>query len=135
LILHAVLCTYGFILGCAILYGEVVKKNLRNITFTTGTGDSIEATWLVLFQYFMQSMQSFVSVLLLCFVCAIMLFIFYAYHLLLISRGQTTNESVKQSHYRKNIRQFIEFLEAYLATFGADGKQEYRPTKENLEFF
>ena len=70
----------------------------------------------------MQSMQSFVSVVLLCFVCAIMLFIFYAYHLLLISRGQTTNESIKQSHYSQSIKKFIKFLEAYLNTFGDDGK-------------
>ena len=49
LILHAVLCTYGFILGCAILNGEVVNKNLRNITFTTGTGDRFEGSWFVIF--------------------------------------------------------------------------------------
>jgi len=75
------------------------------------------------------------SVVLLCLVCAAMLYIFFCYHLLLISRGHTTNESTKQSHYKHSMTKLAEFLQAYIDTFGEDGKQLYRPTKENLDFF
>lgn len=39
-------------------------------------------------------------VILLCVVCAIMLWLFVFYHLNLVSQGFTTNESSKHSHFK-----------------------------------
>lgn len=48
---HAVICTYGFILGYQILMGIVDKEKLSDATFYTKDGEAVQATSWVVFSY------------------------------------------------------------------------------------
>jgi hypothetical protein len=95
LILHALLCTYAFVVGCAILLSEADRLNLYNATFKTETGTAIKpSAWMIII-FFLKTKQAFTCVLMLTLVAGTALYIFIYYHFILIKAGITTNESMK----------------------------------------
>lgn len=46
--LHAWLCTYGFVAGVAIIMGQITKLNLWNATFATADGKTVESSYWIL---------------------------------------------------------------------------------------
>ena len=80
----------------------------------------------------MQSESMFISVLVLCLVCAIMLHGFYMYHLYLIWCGYTTNEYMKAGQLISALEKAKGFFERWLAKF-ENGKSEFKPTQEMCE--
>ena len=65
----------------------------------------------------------FMGVLILCLVVAIMLWVFFFYHMWLVSLGQTTNENTKYAYYNHTLKRSLNFFEEWeqlKTTKGAD---------------
>jgi hypothetical protein len=95
LILHALLCTYAVVIGCAILLSEADRLNLHNATFKNETNTAIKSSWWIICMFFLKTQQAFTCVLMLTLVAGTVIYIFIYYHLMLIRAGTTTNESMK----------------------------------------
>lgn len=88
-----------------ILVGEIYERNLFNATFhNTRTGERYEATYGMLLQYILSRHLGLFVVWLFCVIMDIAIAAFFFYHLFLIAKGQTTNETFKWSAARRVYR-------------------------------
>lgn len=90
------MCWYGSFTVATLFYGEILEKELLTVTFFDRfTGEEVETSNWILFQYLFQSHFAAASVWIIMFAMSIALSLFLFYHVWLTSRGLTTNESYK----------------------------------------
>ena len=99
---HVIMCFYGTYV-CFLLFSEEIrKKRLRELTFfDRHTGETMEASYYIIFQYLFSRRTQEVGVTLVMLVMGIALTCFLGYHVYITSVGQTTNENGKWSDVRK----------------------------------
>ena len=108
LVMHGIMLVYADYLLFSMIASEVVSLKLFEQTFVNAaTGEKVKASYTVVFQFIMHRQMPIVTLFLLCFVMTFVLWGFFGYHLWLIARGLTTNESFKWSgvsQYFKRLR-------------------------------
>jgi palmitoyltransferase len=97
LFVHVMLCFYGFFLLSSVLYHIVVDQNLIHATFVDGRGNTFKATSGLIFRYVMLKHLSVITLMVLALVMGCALAIFLGYHVWLVLRNKTTNETAKIS--------------------------------------
>eukprot|EP00698_Gefionella_okellyi_P010774 TRINITY_DN281_c0_g1_i1.p1 TRINITY_DN281_c0_g1~~TRINITY_DN281_c0_g1_i1.p1 ORF type:complete len:357 (-),score=50.60 TRINITY_DN281_c0_g1_i1:39-1079(-) len=103
---HALLCLYGGYLAFFAIAGVCVRQSLFTATYTDpATGQRIGASFHVILQYLMMQYPGLISTTLYCTLLGLVLFLFTMFHVYLILRNTTTNESFKwddaQEKWRK----------------------------------
>jgi len=98
---HVTMCFYGSYV-CYLLFSEEIKtKRLMELTFFDRmTGETIQASKYIIFQYIFARRFHEVGVTLVMFVMGIALTCFFGYHVYITSVGQTTNENSKWGDVR-----------------------------------
>ena len=74
----------------------------------------------------------FIGVIILCAVVAVMLWIFFSYHMYLVWTGYSTNESSKKSQVGYNLYQSLCFLEDWEENKMKD--PQYKPDEKSLKW-
>lgn len=96
LAVHVGMCTYGTIILVRCFYDEIVESDLLNATFyIAGTGEEVQASKIVVFQYLMARHFALAGALLLMSVMGLVLAAFLSFHLYITAKGMTTNEWYK----------------------------------------
>lgn len=96
LLIHIIMCFYGSSVVGMLFYGHVLEKKLWNVTFFDRfTGQEIESSKYIVFQYLFHTFLLEAALFILTSVMGLALTLFLAYHIWLTSRGLTTNESYK----------------------------------------
>ena len=104
------MCCYGTWAMTSIMYGIVMEKDLLNATFFNAiTGAEVEADYIIVFHYLFARHFQICGVILLMSVMAIVLGIFWGFHIYITSCNMTTNEffkrkSVKRWHKKETAR-------------------------------
>merc|ERR1719410_1817519 len=90
----------------ATMVYEIVEKNkLLETTFINRTtGESVQASYYIVFQYMFGNYQSLIGLTIMAGVMGIVLFCFWGWHLFLALTNQTTNERFKMGQYTDWIR-------------------------------
>jgi len=134
LFLHAILCTYGAVIGAYILMDEVDRRQLYEQTFVNmATGEQFKADFWIVFNYLMQDDQFFMGVVLLCVVISVMLYLFFGYHMYLIKKGYTTNENVKAQQLKYYLEKTVKFMTKWESVKQDD--KEFEPAKASQEYY
>ena len=98
LVTHCVLCMYGVYMSYAVLWGEVVRRDMLNAQFvTSATLEPVKVTNSLLLIYMLHEYPVPFALIVLCGLLSIMLPCFLGYHLNLIRVNMTTNETTKWS--------------------------------------
>ena len=122
--------SYAAVITFLVLYSDVVERNLLNATFMHPVSKAeFKATkWMVL-RYLMGHSGSVIFLCLLSFVMALAISGFFIYHLTLIYRGMTTNESMKWGSLAKfhqtlvkAHKKFLKCTEAEIEDYRAKGE-------------
>ena len=108
-------------------------QNLFETIYENGHGERFEATYGVIYQWLHQQYGMLMGVILLCAVVAVMLWLFIGYHLHLIRKGFTTNESSKFSHYSHYLKMTSEFFAEWEQMRLKD--PEANPDDDDIEYF
>ena len=96
------MCVYGTIMLSMLFYGEILEKQLLEVTFFNRyTGEELKADKWILFQFMFHRHLYEMGAWLLMGVMSIALTIFLGYHIWLTSRGLTTNESYKWAQVKR----------------------------------
>ncbi len=112
---HAVICTYGAIVGVYVFLGIIKEQDLFNAKFKNlRTNETIEPSYYILFKYLFDQETPFAFVTILCVVMSIMLGLFFGYHFMLAMTGVTTNERAKRSDFKFLHETKIEYFELWL---------------------
>lgn len=99
---HVTMCFYGTYVCLSLFAEEIRSKRLRELTFfDRQTGETLQASNYIIFQYFFARRQHEIGVTLVMLVMGIALTIFLGYHVYITSVGQTTNENGKWADVRK----------------------------------
>ena len=104
LLSHSVMCIdIAFI--TTFIYVEIIKaQKLMNVRFVNSrTGEVFSATWTLITQYLIGNYPDMMFVLVLCLAMGIALSFFFVYHLSLVVKNETTNESNKVSDLMYNL--------------------------------
>lgn len=97
-VLHMLLCWYGAAIGVLVFWGIIDSQNLWNAKFAnTQTGEEVETTFYTVVKYVCFQEFAFSFIVLVCIVMGALLTFFSAYHLMLASSSQTTNERYKRA--------------------------------------
>lgn len=108
--IHVCMCLYGTWVVGAVMYGEVLDKDLLNaIFYNAATGEEVQADYFVVFHYLFIRHFELCCVLLLMSVMVLMLGLFLGFHLYITSINMTTNEyfkwrSVKRWHNKERLK-------------------------------
>eukprot|EP01064_Diplonema_japonicum_P003481 TRINITY_DN12235_c0_g1_i1.p1 TRINITY_DN12235_c0_g1~~TRINITY_DN12235_c0_g1_i1.p1 ORF type:complete len:410 (+),score=74.05 TRINITY_DN12235_c0_g1_i1:68-1231(+) len=97
LISHVVLCSYGTYTCWHLLTYITVKAKLLTATFVTKNGDRFQADIWTVIQYLGQEYTTVCAELLFMGCVVVMMLAFLFYHLFLVSKNMTTNETFKAS--------------------------------------
>ena len=98
LLLHSLICIYGVYMSYAVLWGEVLERNLLNAQFVHAiTKKLIKSDAFVIMNFMIHDYPVPVAILILCGLLSIVLPMFLIYHLNLIRVNMTTNETSKWS--------------------------------------
>ena len=96
LLVHSLICMYGVYMTYAVLWGEILRRNLLTAQFMNAeTRQPVKADAFVLLSFIIHDYPVPFAVLILCGLLSIMLPIFLLYHLNLIRVNMTTNETSK----------------------------------------
>ncbi|CDW87623.1 dhhc zinc finger domain containing protein [Stylonychia lemnae] len=115
---HAVICTYGAVIGCLIFYGIIEEQNLFKAQFKNlKTGESISPSLYIVCRWLFDQETPFAFVTILCIVMSFMLTLFFLYHLYMATSGTTTNERSKRSDFSYYFETKVEYLEEWKANF------------------
>jgi len=146
LLSHAVMCTdISFI--TTFIYMEIIKKHqLLTAKFVNyRTGQVHTSSWGLVIQYLIGNYPDLLFVLVLCLAMGLALSFFFLFHVSMIWRNQTTNESNKISdmtyHYERTLKKLKEELShtvSYATKKDAkstkkEQKTQYRDPKEIAE--
>eukprot|EP00535_Pseudo-nitzschia_heimii_P011181 CAMPEP_0197197444 /NCGR_PEP_ID=MMETSP1423-20130617/32870_1 /TAXON_ID=476441 /ORGANISM="Pseudo-nitzschia heimii, Strain UNC1101" /LENGTH=376 /DNA_ID=CAMNT_0042651265 /DNA_START=299 /DNA_END=1429 /DNA_ORIENTATION=- len=98
---HVIMCFYGTYV-CYLLFSEEIRtKRLLELTFfDRTTGDTVQASYYVIFQYMFARRTHEVGLAIVMLLMGIALACFLGYHIRITSIGQTTNEDGKWSDVR-----------------------------------
>ena len=98
LITHAIICTYGSVVGILVFAGLIKEQNLFQAKFRNiKTGEEIPPTLWVVLRYLFDQESPFAFVTILCICMSVMLTLFFIYHLWMALKNTTTNERAKRS--------------------------------------
>ncbi|CAM9656382.1 unnamed protein product [Discosporangium mesarthrocarpum] len=96
LLIHCVMLWYGTVMIAGILLSIIRKRSLLKAQFYSNrTGNYVQGSWHVVMQYMTYHFGKLCGLLVLASVMGVVLTGFLAYHLWLLCRGVTTNESSK----------------------------------------
>lgn len=129
---HVIMCFYGSYV-CYLLFSEEIKtKRLMELTFFDRmTGETIQASKYIIFQYIFARRFNEVGVTLVMFVMGIALTCFFGYHVYITSVGQTTNENSKwgdvRTWYKKQQQQY--------KTAVREGKVPTNPVEDSKDVY
>ena len=103
---NAFLLAYGTYASATILYMLVERNNLYGATFVNQiTGNRVTASHAIVFRYMFANHGLLMCAFLLCTIMGVCVSAFFGYHVYLIVRGTTTNESYKwglvSSYYKR----------------------------------
>ncbi|KAF2071885.1 hypothetical protein CYY_006812 [Polysphondylium violaceum] len=99
----AILCLYGAFLCGSIMYSFVKVKDLFNLGFHDN-GRWVPITTSMVVQFIAFETRSVLPLGILCIVISVFLFYFFAYHLYLVVKNTTTNETFKWSDIKDQIK-------------------------------
>jgi len=100
----ALLCTYATYLTGKITYGIAKKKDVFNLGYRDkSTGKWVPVPYDYIFQYLVNATGLTIPLSLFCAVLAVVLYLFLGYHLFLIFRNTTTNESYKWKDFFRKV--------------------------------
>jgi palmitoyltransferase len=98
---HVVMCFYGTYCSYLLFADEIRRKRLMELTFfDRQTGETLQATKTIIFQYIFARRSQEVGVTVVMAVMGIALTCFLGYHVYITSMGQTTNENGKWGDVR-----------------------------------
>lgn len=102
LLQHVIMCFYGTYVSYLLFFEEIKTKRLMELTFFDRlTGETVQASYYIIFQYVFARRTLEVGLALVMFVMGIALSCFLGYHVYITSVGQTTNENSKWGDVRK----------------------------------
>lgn len=101
---HALICFYAGQVGIMILIYIVQKDKLLTTVFVDMLGNEIKGSWMVIFQYMLQRLPSFVFIVVLCLIMGITLGGFFLYHVFMAGQNLTSNERIKMMKLEDNGR-------------------------------
>lgn len=134
---HVIMCFYGTFV-CYLLFSEEIRsRRLMELTFfDRQTGESIQGSSYIIFQYFLTRRTREVGVTLVMMVMGIALTCFLGYHVHITSIGQTTNENGKWG----DIRYWYKKQQHLYQKAVREGRIPINPSKSNVgdknkEFF
>uniref|UniRef100_A0A6T0DJF2 Palmitoyltransferase n=1 Tax=Chrysotila carterae TaxID=13221 RepID=A0A6T0DJF2_CHRCT len=105
LIYHSVLCFYSFFIHVQITMSLAIDTyQLHDAYYLDAAGRRQSVSALQAFQYLFMRHNIVVAIGIFCLVLAFALFGFWAYHMYLISRGTTTNETFKWQDLRAEFK-------------------------------
>ena len=134
LYLHAILTTYGAIVGVYILIDIVDRNKLYEQTFVnTLTGEHFKADFWVVFNYLTQEETNFIGVVLLCIVISFMLYLFFTYHTYLIYYGYTTNEKMKAGQLKYYLNKRVKFMTKWEKV--KTDEKDFEPATESVDYY
>ncbi|KAL0480653.1 PAT17 [Acrasis kona] len=111
LITNWISCFYGSFIYILTLWGIVEEKNLLYTVFVTPSGQRIESSPGIVFQYMLSNYIIIIAQCLFLFVVALMIFGFWAYHFFYLTFVNcTTYETFKWSH----VQDVYESVKAYV---------------------
>lgn len=104
LLYHVFLSAYGSYVVLGTLYGMALDQKLFDITFVSvATGEHIRGEWMTVFKYLMfEEMYAMFLGIALGIFCPVLI-IFWGYHMYLVGRGTTTNETYKWSDIKESL--------------------------------
>lgn len=90
LVVHVVMCTYGFVICFLLFRGEIREKKLLELTFfDRKTGESVESSWFIVLQFLFAQETAVCTVMIIMGVMAIALGGFLGYHVSIFCLCQT----------------------------------------------
>ncbi len=114
LLSHAIICTYGSIVGILVFRGISDEQHLFEAEFVNlATGEKMGPSYFIIFRYLFDKETPFMFVVILCTVMSFMIGLFFLYHLVLALDGTTTNERTKRSDFNFFYESKKEFLEEW----------------------
>ena len=117
LAVHVALCAYVAYLSTAVVYGEVARRGLLVAEFNTRRGPRrLTEDWLLLSKFLVYHYAPLVMLDIFLVVLVIALGSFLVYHLHLINKGMTTNETFKWKYVRKYMQKQAEEAAAEAAS-------------------
>lgn len=119
LIVHVIFFSYGAYVIGRVLISEVYERNLFNSVFIeSSTRKEMKATYVIIGRYLISKNVMLFAVWLFAVVMDIAIFSFLCYHLWLIARGFTTNESYKWSNIQRVHKKLVASYNKYLKNGG-----------------
>lgn len=96
LIYHALLCSYATWICITILRGVVLESGLRTARLRGRDGEMMSgANFKLTIEYLLVFNGNLLMLTVFCSLVAVLLYVFFGYHMFLVYSGTTTNESVK----------------------------------------
>ena len=127
---HAVVCTYGAVVGIFVFLGIIEQQRLFTSQFINHkTGERLDPTIWIVFRYLFDQEFAFAFVTILCIAMMIMLSGFFAYHLWLAMTNVTTNERYKYAAMFAYFTEKLDYLNFWKENF------DTHHNKENLKYF
>ena len=132
--LHALLCTYGTVVGLAIIDDYVDEHKLWDQTFVnTITNEHFKADFWIVLNYLTQTQSLFMGVVMLCAVVSVMLYLFFGYHVYLIYYGYSTNEMAKHQQLKYYLGKAVSFLTKWEKIKKDD--KEFSPSESSILYY
>jgi hypothetical protein len=137
LAVHVFMCCYGTYLLAAMLWDIVVQQRLFSATFVDRLGNQHSANLTIVIQYLLHKYMVVIALLLLAVTMGIALGGFLGYHLNLIAKNRTTNESSKLSDLEHHLERLLkEMKEAEKVAKKTDGDkpkaEDVQPTSSSV---
>eukprot|EP00347_Sterkiella_histriomuscorum_P016464 403353078 len=131
---HAIICTYGAIVGGFIFAGIIKEQRLFEAKFKNlKTGETIEPTLWIIMKWMFDQETPFAFVTVLCTVMSFMLGLFFLYHFYMATQGTTTNERSKRSDFKFYFETKKEYLEEWKKDYGVFDLKEVDKKKFLLD--
>lgn len=101
LLSHAVICCYGAVVGFHCLYYIIMSKGLTSAQFVdVTTGDKVDASYYIIFQYLLSTDSVAMFLTCLCAVMGLLTMGFFCWHMFLVLTNVTSNEMSKWKFLR-----------------------------------
>ncbi len=104
----AILCSWAFYMCCCAVLSLIETHNVLNLAFKDpNTGAVHKASPVLIFQFLMFYGGTVVPIAFFCLIIALVMFAFLGYHLFLVARNTTTNETYKRDDYVRAVRAYL----------------------------
>ena len=134
LIIHVIFFTYGSYVIGGVIISEIYERNLFNSIFIeSSTRIEMKATYSIIGRYLISKNIILFSVFLFCIIMDIAIFSFLCYHIWLISRGCTTNESYKWSNIKRVHKRLTASYNEYIKKGGQPKQQQQQQQDEQQD--